>query len=141
MEKGIRFKSIWEDSDLLEIALSAWNGEFGGTAKIYLGHGELMEMAKALKGFPQTNPDARKFDLGDLNPDGLGGASLRFYMKDMAGHAAVEVSMIAGSHLPGDFQTVTLRAQIEAAAVDDFVMGLTKIENQLHSTAFLRIDR
>ena len=141
MEKGIRFKSIWEDSDLLEIVLSAWNGEFGGTAKIYLGHGELMEMAKALKGFPQTNPDARKFDLGDLNPDGLGGASLRFYMKDMAGHAAVEVSMIAGSHLPRDFQTVTLRAQIEAAAVDDFVMGLTKIENQLHSTAFLRIDR
>jgi hypothetical protein len=141
MEKGIRFKSIWEDSDLLEIVLSAWNGEFGGMAKIYLGHGELREMAKFLQGFPQTNPDDRRFDLGDLNPDGLGGASLRFYMKDMAGHAAVEVSMIAGSHLPGDFQTVTLRAQIEAAAVDDFVMGLTKIENQLHSTAFLRIDR
>jgi hypothetical protein len=58
----------------------------------------------------------------------------------MAGHAAVEISIIAGSHLPGEVQTVTLRAPIEAAAVDDFVMELTKIENQLDSKALLRID-
>src|ERR1700760_196049 len=91
MEQGIRFKLIWEDNDLLEIVLSAWNGEFGGIAKIYVGHGELVEMAKSLHGFPQTNPDDRKFDLGDLNPNGLGGAAVRFYTKNMAGHAAVEI--------------------------------------------------
>ena len=139
MEQGIRFKLIWADNDLLEIVLSAWNGEFAGVAKIYVGHGELVEMAKSLHGFPQTNPDDRKFDLGDLDPNGLGGATLRFYTKNMAGHAAVEISIIAGSHLPGKVQTVTLRAPIEAAAVDGFVAELAKIENQLDSTAFLRI--
>jgi hypothetical protein len=139
MEQGIRFRLIWADNDLLEIVLSAWNGEFAGVAKIYVGHGELVEMAKSLHGFPQTNPDDRRFDLGDMNPDGLGGASVRFYTKDMAGHPAVEISIIAGSHLPGHVQAVTLRAPIEAAAVDDFVTELTKIENQLDSTAFLRI--
>jgi hypothetical protein len=140
MEQGIRFKLIWEDNDLLEIALSAWNGEFGGIAKIYVGHGELVEMAKSLGGFPLANPDDRKFDLGDLSLDGLGGASLRFYTKDMAGHSMVEISIIAGSHFPGHVQTVTLRAPIEAAAVDDFVVELIKIENQLDSTAFLKTN-
>ena len=140
MEKGIRFKLVWEDSDLLEIALFAWNGEFGGLAHMYLGHGELVEIAKSLGGFPQSSKDERRIEMGDFNSASFGGAILRFYTKDMAGHAAVEISLHAGAHRAGHVQTVTLHAPLEAAALDDFVTELRKLEDQVGSTAFLKTN-
>jgi hypothetical protein len=138
VEQGIRFKWIWEDFDLLEVVISAWNGEFGGAVQMYLGHGELVEAAQALEGFPCSTKDERRIALGDVNNLGdQASAILHFYIKDLAGHAVVELNLTTGSY-PRPLQKVTLRASLEAAAMDTFVADLKKIEDQMDSTAFLR---
>ena len=137
MEQGIRFKLIWEDSDMVEIVISAWNGEFGGTTKMYLGHGVLAGAAQTLEGFPGLAKDERRVALGDVNSDDQASAVLNFYINDLAGHAVVEMNLSTGSY-PRPLQKVTLRAPLEAAAVDIFVADLKKIEEQMYSTAFLQ---
>lgn len=137
MDKGIRLRFIWEDTDILEITFSAWNGEFGGVTKMYLEHGKLIEIASSLEGFPQSSKDERKFKLGDFRADGFGGATLRFYIKDLAGHPWVEASL----HTENHDQTVTLQAPLELAALDSFVSEVKKIEDEVDSTAFLRTNQ
>jgi hypothetical protein len=137
MDKGIGLRLIWEDTDMLEISFSAWNGEFGGVTKMYLEHGRLIEAASLLEGFPQSPKDERKLKLGDFRPDGLGGASLRLYIKDLAGHPWVEVSL----HTEDHGHTVTLHAPFELAALDDFVSEMKKIEEEMYSTAFLQTSQ
>ena len=78
MDKGIKLRLIWEDVHLFQITFSVWNGEFGGFTEMYLSHGELIEAASVLEGFPQSSTDERKLKLGDFRPDGFGGAALRF---------------------------------------------------------------
>jgi len=134
MDKGIRLRLIWEDTDMLEITFSAWNGEFGGVTKMYLEHGRLIEAVSLFEGFPQSPQDERKLMLGDFRPDGFGGATLRLYTKDLAGHPYVEVSL----HTEDHEQTVTLHAPFELAALDSFVSEMEKIEDEMYSTAFLR---
>jgi len=137
MDKGIKLRLIWEDTDMLEITFSAWNGEFGGVTKMYLEHGRLTEMVSLLEGFPQSPKDERKLKLGDFRPDGFGGAALRFYVKDLAGHPYVEVSL----HTEDHEQTVTLHAPFELAALDNFANDMKKIEDEMDSTAFLRTNQ
>jgi hypothetical protein len=137
MDKGIRLRLIWEDTDMLEITFSAWNGEFGGVTKMYLEHGRLIEAASLLEGFPQSPKDERKLKLGDFRPDGFGGAALRLYIKDLAGHPYVEVLL----HTEGHAQTVTLNAPFELAALDRFVSEMKKIEDEMDSTALLKTNQ
>ncbi len=52
MDAGVCFEVLWNDTDMLEVRVSAWNGLFGGCARIYVGIGGLAESADRLKGFP-----------------------------------------------------------------------------------------
>jgi hypothetical protein len=137
MDKGIKLRLIWEDVHLLQITLSAWNGEFGGSTEMYLSHGELIEAASVLEGFPQSPKDERTLKLGDFRPDGFGGTDLRFYIKDLAGHPWVKASL----HTKDHDQTVTLHAPFELAALDSFVSEMKKIEDEMYSTAFLKTNQ
>ncbi|MBS1800967.1 MAG: hypothetical protein JSS95_14220 [Acidobacteria bacterium] len=139
MDRGLLLKLIWKDNDMVEARLSSWNGEFGGTADIYLSYGVLPEMAHVFDGFPQRPSDVREFILGDLDGAGCGGASVRLHKIDLAGHMAVTLTVLTGTR-NGANQTVTLHAPIEAAAVDNFVAELKKIDDEVGPTAFLRFN-
>jgi hypothetical protein len=137
MDKGIKLRLLWTDTDILKITFSVWNGEFGGFTEMYLSHGELIEAGSLLEGFPQSPKDERKLKLGDFRPDGFGGAALRLYIKDLVGHPYVEVSL----HTEDHEQTVTLHAPFELAALDNFASEMKKIEDEMDSTAFLRTNQ
>jgi len=139
MERGVLLKLIWKDNDMVEARLSSWNGEFGGTADIYLSYGALTEIAQILDGFPERPTDVREFMLGDFDSDGCGGASVRLHKIDLAGHLAITLTVLTGTRR-GANQTVTLHAPIEAAAVDNFVAELRKIDDEIGPTAFLRFS-
>ena len=101
MEIGFRLEVIYKDNDLLELRVSAWNGAFGGTADVNMGIGELEATAAQLKGFPTHPADAREVMLGSFGPKTAGGgASVRFYCIDRAGHARLE-SKIESDPLEG----------------------------------------
>jgi hypothetical protein len=139
MDTGIRVEFLWNDADIVEVRLSAWNGLFGGSANIYAAIGELAESAQKPKGFPRNPSDKRTLEFGRFAPDAAGGAAtLSFYCMDSAGHASVEVRIASDHRGKTPAQSVLLVAAVEPAAVDSFVTDLSRVEADQQGTAFLR---
>jgi len=69
MDTGIRLEFLWNDADIVEVRLSAWNGLFGGSANIYAAIGGLSESAQKLKGFPRNPSDKRILEFGAFAPN------------------------------------------------------------------------
>jgi len=125
VKNGFRFEVIYRDNDLIEVHVSAWNGAFGGAADVYLGIGQLEEIAAKLQGFPKSPSDTREVILGDFIPRSAGrGVSMRFYCAGKSGRAYVEAK-IESDYNPADkAQSVLLLLPVEAAAIDSFVKEL-----------------
>jgi hypothetical protein len=142
VDDGIRLEVIWFDEveDLLEVLFSCSNGYFSGRAEIYLSRTHLSKLAEVIRGFPSGMGDSRYFELGTFNPEHAdGGARLRFFCNDAAGHCVAEVQLRgdACSGL-GEMESVALRIPIQAAAVDDFVRQLRNVSKTIGSAAYLR---
>lgn len=139
MDVGIKFELIWYDNDLLNLRVSAWNGGFGGVAEIYEAIGDLQTAAANLRGFPNNPGDQREIVFGNLDRKfAAGGVKLRFHCVDGAGHAYVEATMDANYETGGTIQTVVLAMPVEAAAIDEFVHELQKLESDHSGTAYLK---
>jgi hypothetical protein len=125
---GLEFQEIWNDADMIEVRVSAWNGAFGGATRVYVGIGRLEEAAASLRGFP-NNP----FDTRDLTFKGLGtghargDVSLRFFCLGGAAHAWMEARIESAYDLTRPAQSVLLALPIEAAAIDVFVDQLHRL--------------
>ena len=147
MNASLELKYLWHDIDVIELAVFASNGAFSGAAKPYVGVGGLAEAATSLEGFPQSLSDARELEFGAFGREFAGGCiHLRFFCKDGAGHAVVEVRIESederniGSNPERLPQTVHFYAEVEAAAVDEFVSGLRQLEENLSGVAPLRFQ-
>jgi len=136
MEKGVQLDVMWHDHDLLEVAIAAWNGSFGGAVNVYVAIGELKETADKLKGFPRSPTYKREFVFGQFGRK-LGAVSMRFYCADRAGHAYVELKIESGTQIAGVTQSVVLSVYIEPAALDSFVEDLCRLESDKAGTACL----
>jgi hypothetical protein len=139
MEVGIEFQLDWHDNDVLNLRVSAWNGDFGGVAEIYQGVGDLHVAASNLRGFPNNPSDRREIVFGNFDRKcAAGGVRMRFHCVDGAGHAYVEASVDSNYQRGGTIQTVLLAMPVEAAAVDTFVCELERLESERSGTALLR---
>ncbi len=141
MERSLVISYAYHDVDILELQVSAWNGCFGGTTKLYVGRSELGSIVEAMKGFPVDPGDKREIILGTFGAGVAGGAArLRFYCKDGAGHGMIEIQ-IEGDHSGRTVsESVTMNASIEAASIDSFLPELTLIGEQLSGSAVLRFQ-
>jgi hypothetical protein len=54
MFAGLKLEPVWSGNDIVEIVLTASNGQFSGRANIYIFHGELSDAADTLTGFPNS---------------------------------------------------------------------------------------
>ena len=139
MEVGIKFQMIWHDNDVLNLRASGWNGSFGGIAEIYEGIGDLEAAASNLHGFPINPSDKREVTFGNFDRKcAAGGIKLRFHCVDGAGHSFVEATIDANYETGGTIQSVVLAMPVEAAAVDEFVRELQRLELDRSGTAILR---
>lgn len=139
MEVGIKFQLIWHDNDVLNLRVSAWNGSFRGIAEIYEGIGDLEAAASNLNGFPKNPNDKREIIFGNFDRNfAAGGIKLRFHCVDGAGHAFVEATIDACYETGGTIQNVVLAMPVEAAAVDEFVRELQRLELDRSGTAMLK---
>jgi hypothetical protein len=139
MDRSVRLTYRYHDGDLVELTASAWNGEFGGSTRLYLGHGELAEAADVLAGFPQHVEDSREVTFGAFGPDsGAGAMALMFSCSDRAGHCQLRLTIEADPLLHNPpLQRVELLGAVEPAAVDQFVEQMKTLDSALVGSAVL----
>ncbi len=128
MDIGLEFQAGWDDVDVIDVRISAWNGTFGGTTNIYVGVGELEEAAATLRGFPNDSSDTRELKFANL---GMGGGrgivGLRFYCTGGAARAWLQARIESIHDSVGPAESVVLSLPIEAAAIDIFVEQLHRL--------------
>ena len=136
---GVRLEAVYSDADVLEVVLSASNGNFSGAVSLYSGSSELEEAAAMVSGFPARSGDAREVRLGAPDRNWAGGSViLRFYCIDGAGHAFVQANIESGDEHGGVKERATVAIPIEAAGVDRFVDELRVMARTRKGDACLR---
>jgi hypothetical protein len=55
MARGFQVTYLYNDNDVIELRIIADNGRFCGTANVYVGMGELSNVAECLRGFPNDS--------------------------------------------------------------------------------------
>ena len=133
MNQSLTLQRIYHDVDVVEVRLRADNGKFRGEADIYLGQGQLAEIAESLVGFPLSSSNNREIAIGGFGAKfARGAAAFRLFCADLAGHPQLELRLEADYKNSAKAEGVTLIANLEAAAVDRFVIAL-KALNETHS--------
>jgi hypothetical protein len=96
-------------------------------------------LAAVLRGFPKSQDDVRKFELGSFDAAYAGGgAGFRFYCLDSVGHAAIEVRLRTDPNVEGGVSDVAVfHISVEAAAVDSFVTELERMAAAVGQAAIL----
>jgi hypothetical protein len=140
LKSGIEFTVVWSDQDVIKFRVRCSNGRFSGDANIYFGHDDLPKMIEALSGFPSHAADSRSLEFGTFDPNHAdGGIRMRFFCRDSVGHAAVDVGLRGDACLAlGEVESVALRINIEAAAIDSFLVQVRNMDpNEIAATACL----
>jgi hypothetical protein len=144
MEPGLTIKFLWHDTDVVEVSIAASNGEFSGVSRAYIDRDDPRIAASTLEGFPKRPDDIREVSFGTLDPQFAGGgAQLRFLCKDSSGHAVVEIRIACeaepeSNRLSRPTQSAHFYADVEAAAIDDFVRELKAFDPDESGSAYLR---
>ena len=73
-ERCVRLSYRFHDVHLVELTASAWNGEFGGSTRLYISDGKLADAADILPGFTANVDDTRGVTFGAFGPEFEGGA-------------------------------------------------------------------
>jgi hypothetical protein len=141
MNRGIEIAIDWWDEDVIMFVFRASNGSFSGEMKAYLPPNTLAELANGLSGFPSHTSDQRAFELGGFSIlHAGGGIELRFHCLDSAGHAAVDVKLRSDACAAwGELESAALRIPLEAAAVDNFVDQIRRLEKFVGASVVLRM--
>ena len=139
VKAGVRISVIYTDEHLIELRVKASNGVFAGQADVYADSDVLVELAEALRGFPDGRSDSREFEIGSFDAAHAGGgAGFRFYCLDSVGHAAAEVRLRSDREVGGGVSdTVVLHMPVEAASVDSFVVQLAGAAAEVGQSALL----
>jgi hypothetical protein len=129
---------VWEDFDLEQLGITAGNGAYCGSAKVYFSHGEIGALAEKIRGFPKTASQVESF--GGGSDDGPR-ARLTFRCVDHLGHAVVRVSLADfayASEQPPIMDDVNLELRFDAAALDEFCKELEAVAMRTRKRAVLR---
>ena len=130
---------VWEDTDLEELSISATNGRFAGTAKVYFAHGDIQLLANSIRGFPKTTLQHETFAGG--NETDYPFAKLVFRCADGAGHPFVHVALAETVYHQGRRladNRVELELSFEPNALDQFCGELDLVAQRKTKRAVLR---
>ena len=137
-DSKLSIELVWEDVDLEELCITASNGDYCGSAKVYFAQGDVAALAETLRGFPRVSSQVEVFESCSVERSR---AKLVFRCIDQLGHAAVRVSLAeiedenAQVPLTND---VNLEMHFEASALDQFCKELEAIGKRTRQLAILR---
>ena len=140
MDGGVKIEVMWFDDDVVELSVHGSNGRFAGTTELYASPDVFSEVANSLRGFPSSIRDHRQIELGTFDPScGGGGVRLTLRCVDAAAHAVIEMSVRTDPRYHyGQTETAELVIPVEAAAIDEFVVALQRMEVTVGVMARLR---
>ncbi len=96
MDQCVQLSHYYDDTDMVQLKVSAWNGTFAGSTLVYIGHGDQASTATLLAGFPVDLEDCREVTFGAFGPESAGGAmDLKFSCIDSAGHCQLHLTIEA----------------------------------------------
>jgi hypothetical protein len=130
---------VWEDVDLEELCISAYNGSYCGTAKVYFAQGDVARLVESIRGFPRTISQQEVFEGGSDEIGSL--AKLVFRCIDGSGHPAVRVSLVESVNVnvrPPILNRVELELLFEPNALDEFCRELESVARRVSKRAVLR---
>jgi hypothetical protein len=141
MNRCLRLTYCYHDVDIVELKVSAWNGSFGGSTRVYVGQGDLADTATLMHGFPKDPRDKREFTFGAFGPKFAGGAmELQLSCSDGAGHARLDVTIEADyGRRESRTERVELTSTFEPAALDQFVEQMRILGKSLTGSAVLAL--
>lgn len=113
----IYFDIVWKDEHIFEFEITAANGRFSGTTKVYDQFDSLLTFIDTLKDFPK-NADPLQYEMGDQ--DGYSYFSMKFSTINTSGHIGVLVNM-EGNVTLGHKEKLELTIYTEPNAIDNFV--------------------
>jgi len=134
---GLSITVVDPDRDYLGVEVTASNGRFACSSRVFAGLGELGEIADALEGFPASPSDTREVELGTVDPKYAGGSiRLHFAASDALGHANVAIECVDddGRYSPA---SAAFEFPVEPAGVDRFVTALRAVQSHRSGTAQL----
>ena len=135
--EGLSIEVTWQDEDALKLEVRAGNKEFSGAARVYSEHGALREVAAILSGFPTGRGDQREFTLGTFEPGARGGGvSVSLRCESSAGHSFADVRLASAPN-EGKISSAAFTFQVEAGAIDHFVVDLREMDDQRSGSARL----
>jgi hypothetical protein len=136
---GLTLEVIWYDEDMLELQLSASNGNFSAQTSFYAGLDAPQELANHIAGFPTSLAETREFELGGQQLRGYGGLTMRLSSESNLGHLLVTLSASATPlKVRRPIETATFSLSTTPADIDTFTQSLQRMECRVGSAATLR---
>jgi hypothetical protein len=75
MQKGISISKIWSDDDLVELCIAVTDRASSFSNTVYLGHGQLVELAEQLRNFrDHIHGGIKDIRFGEFGPEYANGA-------------------------------------------------------------------
>ena len=140
MDRCVQLSYWYHDTDVVELEVSAWNGTFAGSTRLYVGQGDLADKASLLAGFPVGLKDQREVTFGAFGPKSAGGAmNLMFSCIDGAGHCQLHLMVEADYDRRDAAERVEMLCAFEPAALDQFVEQMRELNSSLRGSAVLAL--
>jgi hypothetical protein len=137
IDPQLSIELVSEDTGFEQVRITAGNGQYGGSALVNFGHGNIAALAEALQGFPKTSSQVEVFEGGS---DEGSRAKLIFSCKERVSRAVVTVSLVEFADenaQTGIMNEVKLELRYEAWALDEFCKELEAIGKRLKKRAVL----
>lgn len=140
MSSSLRIFVTDRDPDYLDIEILATSGRFSGAAHVYADLDELTRFGKLLSGFPSGQGDERRYEFGTKDAGIAGGyCALRFYCKDSAGHAVLDVEFEDDDQIYSEASATFTMSPVCAAGMDRFIAQIESIRRAGSREAKLEI--
>lgn len=124
---------------MFELEITASNGQFFGTTKVYDGNDFLYKFADSLVGFPKTTDSTLFYEAGEK--DSYSYFSMRFYSIDNNGHLGVQVKLesnVSTKYRKEEKDKLTLEILTEPCLLDNFVKSLLTLAKEEEGDATLQ---
>lgn len=134
----LKLEVVWKDEEMLELRVTAFNGQFYGNTKVYDQPINLLEFAKSLTGYPQ-NGQTLFYETGQK--EGYAYFSMRYYPIDSWGHVGVEICMEGNT--PTQYRCeekskLKLEIVVEPNGIDSFQKELFRLIKNTEGEAILQ---
>jgi hypothetical protein len=90
----VELKTLWVDDDgMLSVSVTASNGQNSNSLETYIYPEQLLEFAGRLESFPTSRDDTPLLESGAADPKWHDHLQIRAFVRDEAGHSALEFHM------------------------------------------------